>query len=253
MKHAKTNTLQITTPEGIVFALNLASPITRFLAFAVDLACISLLSTVIGTIVGLLGILSPDIASGVMAVAYFVLQIGYGILFEWLWRGQTIGKRLLRLRVMDAQGLHLHFSQIVIRNLMRVIDSLPLFYVVGGVSCLFSRYAQRLGDLAANTIVVRTVDVAEPDLEQALAGKYNSLRDYPHLVARLRQRTTPQESDIALRAILRRSEFEPAERLDLFAQIAAHFKTLVEFPQEAADGISDEQYVRNIVDALFRG
>ncbi len=253
MTRRKTSTLQITTPEGIVFALNLASPITRFLAYAVDLACISALSTVIGTLISLLGILSSDMASGMMFVAYFALQIGYGIFFEWRWHGQTIGKRLLRLRVMDAQGLHLHFSQIVIRNLMRFIDSLPLFYLVGGAACLFSRYAQRLGDFAANTIVVRSVNVAEPDLEQALAGKYNSLRDYPHLVARLRQRTTPQESDIALRAILRRNEFEPADRLDLFARIAAHFKTLVEFPQEAADGISDEQYVRNIVDALFRG
>ena len=253
MTRGKTNTLQITTPEGIVFALNLASPITRFLAYAVDLACISAFSTALGVVVGLLGIFSADIASGVMFVAYFVLQIGYGIFFEWRWRGQTIGKRMLRLRVMDAQGLNLHFSQIVIRNLMRFIDSLPLFYLVGGAACLFSRYAQRFGDFAANTIVVRNVDVAEPDLEQALAGKYNSLRDYPHLVARLRQRATPQEADIALRAVLRRSEFEPADRLDLFAQIAAHFRTLVEFPQDATDGISDEQYVRNIVDALFRG
>ena len=250
---SKTNTLQMTTPEGIVFALNLASPITRFLAYAVDLACISALTILLGAIIGLLGILSSDIASGAMFVAYFGLQIGYGILFEWLWRGQTIGKRLLKLRVMDAQGLHLHFSQIVIRNLLRFVDSLPLFYLVGGATCLFSRSAQRLGDLAANTIVVRTIDVAAPDLDQILAGKYNSLRDYPHVLARLRQRTTLQESDIALRAVLRRNEFEPGDRLNLFAQIAAHFKGFVEFPQEAIDGISDEQYVRNIVDVLFRG
>ena len=253
MTQSKTNTLQITTPEGIVFALNLASPITRFLAYAVDLACISALTTLLGAIIGLLGILSSDIASGAMFVAYFGLQIGYGILFEWLWRGQTIGKRLLKLRVMDAQGLHLQFSQIVIRNLLRFVDSLPLFYLVGGAACLFSRYAQRLGDLAANTIVVRTVDVAAPDLDQILAGKYNSLRNYPHLMARLRQRTTLQEADIALRAVLRRNEFEPGDRLNLFALIAAHFKEFVEFPQEAIDGISDEQYVRNIVDVLFRG
>ena len=253
MTQSKTNTLQITTPEGIVFALNLASPITRFLAYAVDLACISALTTVLGTIVGLFGILSSDIASGLMVVTYFILQISYGILLEWLWQGQTVGKRLLKLRVMDAQGLHLHFSQIVIRNLLRFVDSLPLFYLVGGAACLLSRYAQRLGDVAANTIVVRAVGVAAPDLDQILAGKYNSLRDYPHLMARLRQRVTLQESDLALRAVLRRNEFEPVERLDLFAQIAAHFKGFVEFPQEAVDGISDEQYVRNIVDVLFRG
>jgi hypothetical protein len=124
---------------------------------------------------------------------------------------------------------------------------------VGGIACLVSRRAQRLGDFAARTIVVRTAAIAEPDLEQLLADKFNSLREYPHLAARLRQRVSPQEAGVALQALLRRGEFEPVERLELFAQIASHFKTIVDFPQEATEGISDEQYVRNIVDVLFRG
>lgn len=252
MKNGRSNSLQINTPEGIHFSLNLAGPLARLLAYAVDLLCISGLTSMAGAAFEFLDIFSPDLGGAVLIIAYFVIQIGYGILLEWLWRGQTLGKRLLRLRVMDVQGLHLHFSQIVIRNLLRVVDSLPLFYLVGGSFCFFTRHAQRLGDLAANTIVIRTVEVAEPDLEQVLAGKFNSLREYPHLAARLRQRTSPQVSDIALRAILRRNEIEALERVELFSQLASHFKALVGFPQEATEGISDEQYVRNVVDVLFQ-
>ena len=135
---------------------------------------------------------------------------------------------------------------------MRFVDSLPAFYLVGGVACLLSRRAQRLGDFAGNTVVVWTPRIQEPDLDQLLEGKYNSFRDYPHLEARLRQHVSPQEAQIALQALVRRDEFEPQARIALFQILVDHFKTLVTFPQEAIDGISDEQYVRNVVDAVYR-
>ncbi|MCK5544776.1 MAG: RDD family protein, partial [Desulfobulbaceae bacterium] len=80
----------------------------------------------------------------------------------------------------------------------------------------------------------------------------NSFRKYPHIEARLRQRVSPQQAGIALQALLRRDELDPVARIELFTSIASHFRRIVEFPQEAIDGISDEQYVRNITDALFR-
>ena len=86
---------------------------------------------------------------------------------------------------MDEQGLRLKFSQVVIRNLLRPVDGLPLAYLLGGLACLISKRAQRLGDLAAGTIVVRHPTIFQPDLDQLMAGKYNSFRDYPHLEARL--------------------------------------------------------------------
>ena len=252
MTTPRTNTLQIRTPEGIVFALLLAGPVTRFLAWTIDLACIAAIGSIVTTLLSVLKLLSVDIFAAVIVVAYFVISIGYAIATEWLWRGQTLGKRLLRLRVMDAQGFRLQFSQIVIRNLLRSVDLLPAFYMVGGLACLLSSRAQRLGDLAANTIVIRTPRISEPDLEQLLAGKYNSFRDHPHLCARLRQRTSPQEATLALQALLRREELDPQARLALFQRMAGYFRRLVDFPQESIEGISDEQYVRNIVDVLFR-
>ncbi|MEW6306652.1 MAG: RDD family protein, partial [Verrucomicrobiota bacterium] len=248
----KTNTLRVQTPEGIVFSLPLAGPVTRCMAWVIDQLCIFGAMAVIIVAVVMLGVLIPDLSFALMFLAFFTIQIGYGIATEWFWRGQTVGKRVLRLRVVDAHGLKLQFSQIVIRNLLRFVDSLPALYLLGGIVCLASRKAQRLGDLAANTIVVRTPQAFEPNLEQLFGGKFNSLRQHPHLAARLRQRVSPAEAGVALRALVRRDDLEPAARVELFAEIAGHFRSLVEFPPDAVEGLADEQYVRNVVDIIYR-
>jgi uncharacterized RDD family membrane protein YckC len=248
----KTSTLQIRTPEGIVFSQLLAGPVTRFLAWLADLVCILGLLSSVAYLLALLQFISPGLGSAVGTICYFAISIGYGIVLEWWWRGQTVGKRLLRLRVVDADGLRLQFHQIVTRNLLRFVDSLPLVYFVGGVVCWFSPKCQRLGDLAANTIVVRYPRMAEPDIDQLVAGKYNSLRQYPHLVARLRQRVSPAEAAIAVQALLRREQFDPVDRIELFGELASEFRSKVEFPSEATDGVTDEQYLRNVVDVIYR-
>jgi uncharacterized RDD family membrane protein YckC len=248
----KTSTLLLRTPEGIVFSQLLAGPVTRFLAWFIDLLCIAALLMVMGQFLLVLQLVSANLAGAVYALGYFAISIGYGIACEWGWRGQTVGKRLFRLRVVDAEGLHLQFNQIVTRNLLRFVDSLPVFYLVGGVTCWLNSKCQRLGDIAANTIVIRNPRVSEPDLDQLLAGKFNSLRQYPHLAARLRQRVSPAEAGVALQALLRRDEFDPYARIQLFGELAAHFRAKVAFPAEALDGIADEQYLRNVVDVVYR-
>jgi uncharacterized RDD family membrane protein YckC len=246
------NRLRISTPEGISFSFILAGPVTRGVAWIVDSLVIGALSKLAGALLGLIGLISPDFFSGVVLLAYFAISMGYGIWMEWRFRGQTLGKRLFKLRVMDDRGLHLEFSQVVIRNLLRFIDTLPVYYLVGGLACLINRKAKRLGDLAANTVVVWSPGVGEPDLDKLLRDKYNSFRRYPHLEARLRQKTSPREAGVALQALMRRDELDPAARIELFRDIADYFKAIVAFPQEAVEGISDEQVVRNVVEALYR-
>jgi uncharacterized RDD family membrane protein YckC len=101
-------------------------------------------------IVLLLAILSP--------VFYFVV-------FETLWNGQTPGKRWLGIRVVRRGGLPLGFSQIMTRNLIRIIDLLPSNGMIGLVSFFATRFQQRLGDLAADTVVIREFQAGrEPGL-----------------------------------------------------------------------------------------
>ena len=251
MNSDKTNRLLIKTPEGIVFALSLAGPVTRLLAWTVDIACIALATLIAGILLSIFKIISVDFSSAATVVVGFIISIGYAIILEWRWRGQTLGKKLLRLRVMDVQGLRLQFSQIMIRNIMRLVDSLPALYAVGGLVCFLSSRAQRLGDFAANTIVIRIPEFAEPNLSQLTVGKFNSLRVHPHLCARLRHLTTPQEAALAVDALLRRDQLLPGARIELFAEIANHFRNVTPFPEEVTYGITDEQYIRNVVDVLF--
>ncbi|NQU40675.1 MAG: RDD family protein [Lentisphaerae bacterium] len=245
-------TLTIQTPEGIAFPLVLADPVVRFLALAIDRGCIYIASIVLSSALNLLGVISPDLAGATIMLAIFVLSIGYPIFLEWTWQGQTLGKRIMRLRVIDEDGLRLHFDQIVIRNLLRFVDALPAFYLVGGIASIVNARGQRLGDLAANTIVIRHPRILSPDLEQIAPPAYNSLRDYPHLVARLRQQLPPEGAHLALQAVLRRERFDDSARVELFAEIRTYLAELTPFPAESTESMSDEQYVRNVVDVVFR-
>ena len=247
-----TNELLLQTPEGVRFRFRLAGPATRLFALYIDFACILLLSSFISSGLSLLKVVSADLFLATETIAYFVLTIGYFMSLEWIFRGQTLGKRVMKLRVVDADGLRLRFSQIVVRNLLRAIDMMPGLYTVGGIALLLSPRLQRLGDIAANTIVIRTNTETIPDLEPLLGGSYNSLRSHPHLAARLRQVVQPEEARIALDAIFRRDELKPDARIDLFSELAAYFRSVVSFPEESVIGLTDEQYVRNIVDLLFR-
>jgi len=246
------NALVIRTPEGIEFGLPLGGPFSRMLALAVDLAVIAMLGSILQKVIAPLMAFGEDVAGAIQIVVYFAITILYGVATEWMWRGQTVGKRLMGLRVVDARGLRLEPSQIVVRNLMRVLDALPALYLVGGIACVVSRYRQRLGDLAAGTVVVRTSVAAKPDLDQLLGGKYNSLAESRHLAARLRQKVTPEMANLALEALLRRDQLEPAARLAVFGDLATHFRNLVPYPAEMVEQIADEAYVRDVLEILYR-
>jgi uncharacterized RDD family membrane protein YckC len=245
------DSLVIQTPEGCRFSLPLAGPITRFLAWLIDLLIVLAIITAASIALSIFGVILGDLAGVLLLLAAFGVWFGYGIVLEWFWNGQTVGKKILRLRVVDEHALRLTFSQVVIRNLLRMADMQPTLYLLGGIVCVLSRKLQRVGDMVAGTVVIRRPRVTLPDLVDVLGNKYNSLRQSPHLAARLRQQTTGPEAHLALTALMRREGLDSSARIELFAGIAEHFRKIVEFPQEATEGLSDEQYVRNVVEILF--
>ncbi len=242
---------RIRTPEGAEFSFQLASPVLRLCAVFLDWMAIAVIWSIVSMALALLNVLSTDLARLSAIVGYFVLSLGYDIAFEWLWNGRTLGKKLLSLRVVDAAGLRLSFPQIVLRNLMRYVDLLPIGYAVGGLASLLSRKAQRLGDLAAGTLVIWEAPVPEPDLGWLGELKYNSLREQVPVVARLRQSLPLAQAQAAWLALRRRDQFDPQARLRLFAQMASHFRAVGKIPPELSDGLSDEQLVRNVVEVLY--
>lgn len=244
--------IRVQTAEGIEFALPLAGPVSRLMAATIDVLVVAAFSKLLSQALKVLSVINPDVETALQTIAYFVFSIGYGMAAEWMWRGQTIGKRLLNIRVIDARGLRLQPSQIIIRNLLRMVDALPAFYLFGGGVALLHPNYQRLGDIAAGTVVVRTPKVNEPDLDQVLGGKYNSFLEHRHLAARLRQRVSPAIATLALESLMRRETLSPDARLDVYRDLAAHFRSLVQFPDEATENLPDEQYVRNVVEILYR-
>ena len=140
---------EVITPEGVPLQLPVAGPIPRALAWLVDLmvrlGALALLSVPLA--------LSGGFGRGLYLILMFLLTWAYTIVLEALW-GQTVGKRLLGLRVVAQDGAPIGWNAAVTRNLLRTVDMLPLGYAVGLLSSLFDRHGRRLGDLVAGTVVV---------------------------------------------------------------------------------------------------
>ena len=252
MLPTRTATLHIATPEGVSFNLPLAGPVTRAVAFFLDYATLMAFFSIVMPFLTAALVPAGDVGAGALILINFILIEGFRMIMELLWRGQTLGKKIMGLRVVDENGLKLRPSQVVVRNLLRFVDILPAFYALGGLVSLFNSRAQRLGDIAAGTVVVRTIKSTPPDVAAVLAGKYNSFRDHPHLESRLRQKMSPEAAQLALHALVRRDELTPEARLKLYENLANHFRDLVKFPDETVHGLSDEQYIRNVVETMFR-
>jgi uncharacterized RDD family membrane protein YckC len=251
MSAIRQSTLTIETPEGVVFSYALATPVTRALAWSIDALAIAAATMLAGKAIQSFAPVSADWANAISLLAYLVISIGYGIALEWRWRGQTLGKRVLGLRVIDAQGLRLQLPQIALRNLLRFADMLPLLYLTGGIAALVTRKCQRLGDLAANTVVAHEREWQRPDLEQIAPARYNSLAAWPNHAARLRSLASTDAVALAVRALAHRDGYDPSARIGLFADLAAYFRGLVRFPEPALEGLTDEQYLRSVLRVIY--
>ena len=165
-------TLIIETPERVPLAFALASIGNRFLAVAIDhfiqylmifsVAWAAYNFTNIGSQSGTIEQMfsdAPKWTIAVLIIALFLIFAGYFIFFEWLWNGQTPGKRLLKLRVIREDGRPITLWEALARNLLRIFDAIPGFvvpvYSVGLIMIFLNRRDQRVGDIFAGTVVVR--------------------------------------------------------------------------------------------------
>jgi len=220
-------TVDVETPELVVFSYTIAGVGSRALAALIDsLICIA---AIILIMIGL-AISSTRRGAGATpgvfdawAAAIFVFAIfcviwGYYVLFEGLADGQTPGKRLLRLRVVRDGGYSVTFGASAVRNLVRLVDIQPIpSYAVGIVTIMFSTSGKRLGDIVAGTIVVREALVRE--IAPAAAP---IATDAP---SSLDTALTEDEFTVLERFMERRDSLDPARRSALAAQIAARLPT----------------------------
>ena len=160
--------LSIETPEQIKISYSVAGIGSRFYAALIDFAILIPILFIGYYIIGH-AILDLDERLGnwlaaLAGIATFALQWGYYMVFEIATNGQSPGKRVLGLRVIKVQGYPISFSDSAIRNIVRIVDMLPFAYGIGLLTMLLNKNWQRLGDLAAGTLVVKEEAKASPHL-----------------------------------------------------------------------------------------
>ena len=177
---ATEDVLIIETPERVPLHFALASIGNRFLACAIDhtiqgvttaLMVIAFLALANYSSFGDRLKAAPNWVYAVLIVILFLVISGYFAFFEWAWRGQTPGKRWLKLRVIREDGRPVTFWEATVRNLLRSLDMMPApFYSIGLISVFISSIDQRVGDLIAGTVVVREREAEAPAFAQVFAA-----------------------------------------------------------------------------------
>lgn len=234
---------RVETPEQIGLEYDVAGLGSRFVAALIDMLILQV-TIVLFFCVGFFG-LSATLGSMSdtgfwLAIALIVLVIffafwGYYIFFETLWNGQSPGKRWTNLRVIQEGGYPIGFSHAAIRNLVRLVDFLPAYYIVGATVMLVDKRSRRLGDLLAGTIVVKeprdvTLETLRPTVwlptvtvPQA-AGAAPSLSTVPNL-----HRLTGADQSLIAEYFNRRADLTPEAASQLSLRLATAISKKLEY------------------------
>ncbi len=221
--------VKVVTPENIAFQYHVAGPFRRLPAYLIDLAirvgiCLAALFglSIVFSLAGL-----GNVGQGLWCVLFFLLAWFYGGVFETFWNGQTPGKRMMRIRVLSVEGQAINASQAVLRNILRAVDSLPGFYLLGLISASMNDRFQRLGDLACGTMVVSE----EPHWLRGVA-KVNE-PEVLRLTARIPAWFQPNRSLARALAVYvgRRANFTPSRRIQIARYLGVPLRERLGLPQ----------------------
>ncbi|MGA7270749.1 MAG: RDD family protein [Acidimicrobiia bacterium] len=225
--------LTIDTPEGVSIEVTLAGLGSRLGAAAIDLAIQGALLLVASLALTLAGSrLSGDLGVflfGIGTLVVTAIVLGYYIVFEALNGGRTPGKAAFGLRVASVDGTPLSLGAVTLRTLLRLIDFLPVAYAIGAISVLVSPRNQRIGDLAAGTVVIRDrtfAPVATPAPATEIEGWDVSL-------------LSEEEMAVIRRFAARRQELTPEARTRLAGDLAGRFRPMV----NGGEGLGDEAFL----------
>jgi len=247
--------LSIDTPENVIFNYEVAGLVTRGLAAFLDSVIITVTQgLVLGIILGFTGMPSIDdsaIQSWMIAILgflAFVMLWGYYVFFEVRWNGQSPGKRWLGLRVVCADGTPISLTESLIRNLVRLIDFLPMYYGIGIVMMFIDDKMRRLGDMAAHTLVVR--DQKAIPLESLSANPGSTSSSISHLTEEVRvSRLTSQDIQMMEDYFARRYSLPGKVRSELRQHILQILLTRLDLPEDWMSEHSKDTRIRLIFEA----
>jgi len=239
------NELTITTPEHVEIRLEPAGAGSRFLAILIDSTIVMGISTFI--LYFLTRVLPTGIAVALYVTISFLLTWGWHLFFEVRRQGRTPGKRALKIRVIDARGLPVSLYQSLVRNITRVLDFAPAFYGIGAIAMMSSASRRRLGDIIADTLVVRDTQPLAYRGQLAAERRHNSLRT-PRVLRLARHRISLDERELLLTLCMRADRMTPEARYDVMETVAKVYREKLGIE---ADQMSGENLVRDLTAVLF--
>lgn len=262
-----TTPVRFETPENVQVTYHPAGLGTRFSAWMLDVFFVTVTTVLMGilalVLAALMGVVVEDLDKRLGAgdrsrpqdiVFYFMgfmiilFQFGSVLYFtvcELHWGGKTLGKRHMRIQVVKTDGFALDVGSILLRNLFRVVDQLPIFWIVP----LLSPRSQRFGDIAAGTVVVSTAEEKFSDLRVQLLSRAPSEALFRFDVAML-SRATPIDVEAAERILNRWSQLNDTQRNELLARIVEPLsRRLGIAPPEPA---KSQEFVEDFLAAVYR-
>jgi uncharacterized RDD family membrane protein YckC len=235
---------EILTPEHVLIELPPAGLGSRFVALTVDFGIIVAVAGALNMFVSL--VLPRAVGEAVVTTLAFMLAWGYHSYFELRHQGRSPGKRLVGIRVVDGYGLPLTLQQSFVRNAARALDLAPMAYGLGGLVTRLDARHRRLGDLLANTLVIRDVREAVYDRREARSRAFNSLRT-PRVLQAIRRRLSLDEREFLLRLVERADALDPPVRFELMQEVGAHYRTVLGLDDPHLSG---ENLVRGVAAIL---
>ena len=237
--------LTITTPEHVPIRLEPAGAGSRFLAIFIDAFIILAIASTVSGIFGTF--LSQGVAGAIFITLNFFLTWAWHLWFETRRQGRTPGKRALKIRVIDARGLPVSLHQSLVRNITRVLDFIPVFYGVGAIAVMTSPSRRRIGDVLADTLVVRDAQPLAYRGALAAERRHNSLRT-PRVLRLARHRISLEEREFLLTLCLRADRMTAEARYDLMEEVAREYRKKLGIEEEQMSG---ENLVRDLTAVLF--
>jgi uncharacterized RDD family membrane protein YckC len=238
---------QVLTTERVPFSYRVAGLGSRTLAWLLDLLIIGVFTVAGFLFFSVLDLGRPGLGTALGLLWGFAIYWGYFLLLEWLWNGQTVGKRAFGIRVIQWKGTSLTFYNSAVRNCIRFVDSLPGCYGLGFVVAACNRENRRLGDLFADTLVVYVEQRARP-IRALVEGGTEADRARLTLWRQRLASLERQQKQTVLDLCLRRDQLRVVERARLFRSAAQYFESRLELTPDECE--SDEKFVLQLAAVL---
>ncbi|EAM51003.1 RDD family protein [Crocosphaera watsonii WH 8501] len=248
------NQFKIETPESVELEFTLAGIGNRVYAFVIDMIILGLIITIlliiaafflfnIPIISSLFGIEEEQVSLWILAIQFFIIfatYVGYFVLFETLWQGETPGKRFVKIRVIQDNGRPITLQQATLRALFKPVDDL---FFLGLLFVILGKREKRIGDWVAGTLIIQEAK-GKKGTDLTVSQEAENLTKYLQNNTDL-SRLLPEDFAALRRYLQRRDEMFTEARMELARKLAYQVKDIIGL-QEIPEGTTSNLFLEAV-------